>query len=719
MRRFFYIFTVQCLTPKYIQMKRIYLLLLLSLFSGVAVAQPICGFDQTLRQQLQTDPAFKERVDQLNQHWEQLVALKNNTAARMVIEGADTIYEIPAVIHVLHTGGLVGSDYNRSDADLIAWIDYLNDVFAGTWPDYPGPGSGGVKIPIRFVLAKRGPDCAATTGIVRVDASSVTDYAADGLAYGGGGTGATEASLKALSRWPGNQYYNIYVVNKINGEDGYTTFGSFIAGYAYFAGAGPATDGSFMLSYVAEEDAPTLPHEMGHAMGLYHTFEGADPAGGSCAAAETDCAAQGDRICDTEFSPSNLSDFPCPTGDSINMCTGTFYQGVQNNIMNYGSCLDRFTEGQRDRMVMQLLTYRSSLLNSLGTEEPDSSVTTVDPADCTVAAIGNPGNNFNMGPCDVTFNTIDYTSGGYNLDGDEFYIDHTENLCIDGGISTALTAGTDYTLSVSVETNPQRVKAYIDYNNDGTFDPSDEMVMNAAVVAAGDSESTTVSIPDSVVFDTPLRMRIISDFAGSADFGPCDDLDYGQSEDFAVTIAPSPPLPISLTQFDAIAGQCAINLSWSVAAAKDFSRFEIERSGTGSNFLKIAEVAYLEQVQRYSYNDAIEGNYFYRLKMIDKDGSAKYSPVRRTTVSCGNYAVVYPNPFSTQVAIDYHAEGPGSVTLAAYDITGKYLFSRTYNTQDGLNSIKTDMSAYVDGIYVLHIFNNYIHEQFMVVKKAE
>ncbi len=67
----------------------------------------------------------------------------------------ETVSEIPVVIHVMHTGGLEGSQYNPADAQLTGMIDYLNQSFQATWAAYSAPGSGGTRVPFRFVLAQR------------------------------------------------------------------------------------------------------------------------------------------------------------------------------------------------------------------------------------------------------------------------------------------------------------------------------------------------------------------------------------------------------------------------------------------------------------------------------------------------------------------------------------------------------------------------------------
>lgn len=124
----------------------------------------------------------------------------------------------------------------------------------------------------------------------------------------------------------------------------------------------------------------------------------------------------------------------------------------------------------------------------------------------------------------VELNLIDYSSG----DAEDDYQDYScEN-------NTILQSGNSYTLDVRTGTqNPQDTRAWIDYNNDGTFDNSTELVFEKL---NDYNPSALITIPTTgVTTDTYLRMRVSSDEVG-ATLDPCSNNFRGQTEDYGVLI---------------------------------------------------------------------------------------------------------------------------------------------------------------------------------------
>ena len=117
---------------------------------------------------------------------------------------------------------------------------------------------------------------------------------------------------------------------------------------------------------------------------------------------------------------------------------------------------------------------------------------------------------------------------------DRYYVDYSSQNCINPKVYTDLQVNTLQTLKVSFATNPQTIKAWIDYNNNGTFEAS-ELIANSvsSVPTASSPYTVTFTPPATAVLNTYLRMRVRSDI-GSYD--SCQNLNYGQIEDYTVRI---------------------------------------------------------------------------------------------------------------------------------------------------------------------------------------
>ena len=321
-----------------------------------SIAQPICGFDQVHGRRMKADRIYRENIlryeSNLRSYIQQQGAIQQLKMPKTL---SGPPYTIPVVVHVVSTGGAVGTIYNPSDAQIQATINYLNQVYNGTYPGTQGVGD----LQIQFVLAKRDPNCNPTNGINRVDGSSIPGYSSGGVNVNTS-LGTDEINVKNLIRWDPSQYYNIWVVDKIDGNDG--TSGSFVAGFAYFPGGDPNYDGTIMLATQMAVGQKTLPHELGHAFNLYHPFEGAN---GSTCPANADCTADGDEVCDTDPITQPIN-FVCRSG--TNPCTGSAYSiNTESNYMNYTNCSTLFTAGQKTRMLASAASPdRISLSNSLG-----------------------------------------------------------------------------------------------------------------------------------------------------------------------------------------------------------------------------------------------------------------------------------------------------------------------------------------------------------------
>ncbi|MCB9189351.1 MAG: PKD domain-containing protein [Flavobacteriales bacterium] len=124
----------------------------------------------------------------------------------------------------------------------------------------------------------------------------------------------------------------------------------------------------------------------------------------------------------------------------------------------------------------------------------------------------------------VSVNTINYSSG----DAEDGYQDYS---CQN---NTIFQTGTSYLMEVRTGTqNPQDTKVWIDFDNNGTFDNSTELVFSKLNAY---NPTAMISIPTTgITTDTYLRMRVSSDEVG-ATLNPCTNNFRGQTEDYGVLI---------------------------------------------------------------------------------------------------------------------------------------------------------------------------------------
>lgn len=553
-------------------------LLIISHFANSQSA--ICGFDRVYHNRLK-DPEIARSLREINSAVREREAQIRN--ARILNRNTSVIgsglYEIPVVVHVIYRpSDALGSQYNPTDANIQSMIDHLNEVYTAG-----NSYNTGASLPFRFKLAQRSPSCGATTGIERIDGSSLPDYITEGISLpGSGAAGASEVSMKALSLWSVSTYYNIWVVWKINSVG--LSANSYIAGYAdlpYSTGIN-GSDGAVLNGRIVNGTSSTLPHEMGHAMGLLHTFEGGDAD--NCPATETSstCSTIGDLVCDTD-PVKNLLSAGSIADNVINPCTNLFYNGSQKNIMGYGSGLNRFTQGQSDRALATFQVTRTGFITSIGSQAANGDIAK---SSVVPPAIVNIDNNNNMGPCSIALNTLLSSTMGYDKYAQDYYIDNSCN------IGTKLSANESYPLSVSTQTNRQACKAWIDFNNDGIFDNS-EIVMNSSATTATYTHTSTITSTrlssTGVVYGAKLRMRVAADFYTNINFTATSQLNYGQMEDYYVVI--EAPIPAVFNSVAASIKSNNLYINWTTSSEVNNDKFVVEISNNGTTFKELATLA--------------------------------------------------------------------------------------------------------------------------------
>lgn len=222
---------------------------------------------------------------------------------------------IDVYFHVIHDG----SNGDLSAQAISDSIDVLNAAYGGD--------TGGAATPYTFTLV----------GTTHTD--SVTWYE-------NCDNSSVESAMKSALRVGGSETLNVYSCQPGSGLLGWATFPSWYASSPSDDGV-VILDGSVPGGYADPyNEGDTLTHEVGHWLGLYHTFQGG-------------CNGSGDYVSDTaaERSPA----YGCPQGrDSCTSRKGPVEPDPIYNFMDYTDdyCMFEFTAGQALRAYEQSSVYR-------------------------------------------------------------------------------------------------------------------------------------------------------------------------------------------------------------------------------------------------------------------------------------------------------------------------------------------------------------------------
>jgi len=170
----------------------------------------------------------------------------------------------------------------------------------------------------------------------------------------------------------------------------------------------------------------------------------------------------------------------------------------------------------------------------------------------------------------------------------------------------------------------------------------------------------------------------------------------------------SQPIPVELTMFTAERLDAGVLLSWETATETNNSGFEVERSRDSESFASIGFVSgkgTTTQKSNYNFIDTdIEiGNYYYRLKQVDFDGTSKYYNV--VMIDAGlprDFSVMqnYPNPFNPVTSIKFQLPVDSKVKIEIFNSLGERI-SELLNNQlsAGFHEVSFDASNQASGIF--------------------
>ncbi len=165
-------------------------------------------------------------------------------------------------------------------------------------------------------------------------------------------------------------------------------------------------------------------------------------------------------------------------------------------------------------------------------------------------------------------------------------------------------------------------------------------------------------------------------------------------------------VPLTLLSFQAFyIGNKEASVNWETAAEFNTSHFVIQRSDDGRSFEDVGRVnAQGFGADRYSFIASMKNDlHYFRLKMVDIDGSFTYSEVRKVSVKESNGLVVFPNPNNGNFEIKLYATQNEKAHLRLYDLKGRMVWQQPCTINTGINSIQVEAGRLSAGNYIVRI----------------
>ncbi len=414
---------------------------ILGLFTASVNAQTLkhwCASDEVNNALDASNPAIKQARIQMQDYIADFVKTNPNGVSRK--SNGVISYVIPVVFHVIHNCG----PENISEAQIYDEIHNLNRNYQKLRGDsaniYSTFQALNADVEIEFRLAKKDPNGNCTNGIDRIQ--SMLTYNAD--------------DASKLNPWPRNKYLNIWTIYNFGASH------SGAAAYAYrpVVGLSSLIDGIITLSnYVGSigtsnsNQQYTLTHEIGHHLGLPHTWGSTNQPGVACG---------DDGISDTPLTKGFLS---CPTASNASVCNPPIVENYQN-YMDYSYCYYMFTNGQKAAMHATLnssvcgrnnLSAAANLL-ATGTDGaayvciPTASFGTCDPSTqrfvCEGGNLTFKDQSFNIDTIGVTYSWFSNGANPSTVTGASAVLNFPTAGVYDVALTVTNSAGTDtYTIS--------------------------------------------------------------------------------------------------------------------------------------------------------------------------------------------------------------------------------------------------------------------------------
>lgn len=192
-------------------------------------------------------------------------------------------------------------------------------------------------------------------------------------------------------------------------------------------------------------------------------------------------------------------------------------------------------------------------------------------------------------------------------------------------------------------------------------------------------------------------------YPGNSTTGSVESMVLTSFSPFTFAFTSSSSLPIYLTSFTARKDGGSAKLSWTITDNSTPQRFEILRSTTGANFTQIGTITGLDKKLTYDFIDNAlpSGTVYYRLRMIDIDGSGELTKI--VAIMNGTKGVVITSMMPTLVTnralLNISSSEKVNLQLVVTDIYGRSIKQQVHALTTGNQEIWINLATLPAGTY--------------------
>jgi len=169
-------------------------------------------------------------------------------------------------------------------------------------------------------------------------------------------------------------------------------------------------------------------------------------------------------------------------------------------------------------------------------------------------------------------------------------------------------------------------------------------------------------------------------------------------------------LPVSILSFTGNWKNAEVSLQWTTDKEINIDSYEIQRSEDGVNFSKKGTVTALNVASKHDYtwydNSLSQAYYYYRIKIVEKSGTIKYSTVlllKDTQQVKGVRVKILPNPIDNWFVTSFQDKITGSISVRMLDMSGKEVWKGEQHANDVYNLTFTIDKHIMPGVYVIQV----------------